>query len=126
MTPWTAAHQASLSFTVSWSWLKLRSIKSMMPSNHHSPIFLLPSIIPNIGIFSNESALRIRWPKYWSFNFRINPCNEYSELISFRIDWFDLLAARGASLGKNTRVVVIYFMYSINSVFMSIPVSQLG
>ena len=95
MTPWTATRQASLSFTISWSWLKLRSTKSMMPSNHHSPIFLLPSIIPNIRIFSNESALRIRWPKYWSFNFSINPSSEYSGLISFRTDFFALLAVQG-------------------------------
>ena len=90
-TPSTAAHKASLSFTISWSLLKL------VPSNHlilcHSHL-LLPSIFPSIRIFSNESALHIRWPKYWSFSFSISPSNEYSGLISFRIDWFDLLAVQ--------------------------------
>ena len=98
VTPWTAAHQASLSFTISWSLLKLMSIRSVMPSNHlflcHS-LLLLPSIFPSIRVFINESALHIRWPKYWSFNFSISPSNEYSGLISFRIDWFDLLAVQG-------------------------------
>ena len=89
-TPWTAALQASLSITSSWSLLKLMSIESMMPSNHLilcRPLFLLPSIFPSIRDFSNESALRIRWPKYWSFSFSISPSNEYSRLISFTIDW---------------------------------------
>ena len=96
--PWTAARQASLSFTTSWSLLKLMSIESVMPSNHLilcCPLLLLPSIFPSINIFSNESALHIRWPKYWSFNFSISPSNEYSGLISFRIDWLDLLALQG-------------------------------
>ena len=95
-TPRTAAHQASLSFTVSQSLLKLMSIESVMPSNHlcHS-LLLLSSIFPSISVFSNESALCIRWPKYWSFSFSISPSNEYSGLISFRIDWFDLLAVQG-------------------------------
>ena len=92
MTPWTAARQASLSFTNSWSLLKLMSIESMMPSTlilcH--PLLLLPSIFSSIRAFSNELALRIRWSRYWSFSFSISPPNEYSELISFRIDWFDL------------------------------------
>ena len=91
-TPWTAAHQASLSITNSQSLLKLMSTESVMPSNHLflcRPLLLLPSIFPRIGVFS---LLCIRWPKYWSFNFSINPYNEYSGLISFRIDWFDLLA----------------------------------
>ena len=93
--PWTAARQASLSFTISRSLLKLMSIESVMPSNHLilcHPL-LLPSIIPRISIFSNESALYIRWPKYWSFS--ISPSNEYSGLISFRMDWLDLLAVQG-------------------------------
>ena len=93
VTPWTAVHQASLSVTNSWSLLKLMSIESVMPSNHLilcHPFLLLPSVFPSIRIFSNESVLRIRWPKYWSFNFSISPSNEYSGLISFRIDWFDL------------------------------------
>ena len=97
-TLWTAAHQASLSGTNSQSLLKLISIESMMPSNHLilcHPLLLPPSIFPNIRVFSNESALRIRWPRYWTFSFSISPSNEYSGLISFRIDWFDLLAVQG-------------------------------
>ena len=98
VTPWTAVHQASLSVTNSWSLLKLMSIESVMPSNHLilcHPFLLLPSVFPSIRIFSNESVLRIRWPKYWSFNFSISPSNEYSGLISFRMDWLDLLAVQG-------------------------------
>ena len=97
MTTWAAAHQASLSFTISWSLLKLTSIESMMPSNHlvlYRPLFLLPSIFPSISVFSNELVLCIRWPKYWSFSFNISPSSEYSGLISFRIDWFDLLTVQ--------------------------------
>ena len=97
-TPWTEACQASLSITNSWSLLRLMSIESVMPSNHLilcHPLLLLPSIFPSIMVFSNESALRIRWPKYWSFDFNIGPSNEDSGLISFRIDWLDLLAAQG-------------------------------
>ena len=96
--PWNAAGQASLSITNSWSLLKLKSIESVMPSNHLilcRPLLLLPSIFPSIRVFSNESVLCIRWPKYWSFSFSISPYNEYSGLISFRIDWFDLLAVQG-------------------------------
>ena len=92
-TPWTAASQASLSFTISWSLFKLMSIELVMPSNHLvfcRPLLFLPSILPSIRVFSSESVLHIRWPKYWSFSFSISPSNEYSELISFRIDWFDL------------------------------------
>ena len=91
--PWTAAHQASLSITNSWSLLKLMSIESVMPSSHLIlcyPLLLLPSIFPSIRFFSNESILRIRWPKYWSLSFTISHSNEYSRLISFRIDWCDL------------------------------------
>ena len=98
VTPWTAACQSSLSFIISWSLLKLMSIQSMMPSSHLilcHPLLLLPSIFPSIRVFSSESVLHIRWPKYWSFSFSISPSNEYSVLISFRIDWFDLLAAQG-------------------------------
>ena len=98
VTPWTAARQASLSFTISQSWLKLMSIESVMPSKHLilcHPLLLLPSIFSSIRVFSNESAVCIRWPKYWSFSFSISPSNEYSGLISFRIDWFDLLAVQG-------------------------------
>ena len=96
--PWTEAHQASLSITNSPSLLKLMSIESVMPSNHlilSHPLLFLPSIFPSIGVFSNESVLLIRWPKYWSFSFRIIPCNEYSGLISFRMDCLDLLAFQG-------------------------------
>ena len=96
--PGTAAHRASLSYTISQSLLKLISIESVMPSNHLflcRPLLLLPSIFPNPRGFSNESALRIRWPKYWSFSFSTSPSNEYSGLISFRIDWFDLPAIQG-------------------------------
>ena len=97
-TPWTAARQASLSITNSRSLLKLMSTESVMPSSHLilcHPLLLSPSIFPSIRIFSNESALRIRWPKYWSFSFNISPSNEHSELISFRMDWLDLLAVQG-------------------------------
>ena len=98
VTPRTAARQASLSITSSWSLLKLMSIESVMPSNHLilcCPLLLLPSVCPSIRVFSNESALHIRWPKYWSFSFNISPSKEYSGLISFRMDWFDLLAVQG-------------------------------
>ena len=96
--PWTAARQTSLSITNSWSLPKPMSVESVMPSNHLilcHPLLLLPSIFPSIRVFSNESALRIRWPKYWSFSFSINPSNECSGLISLRMDWFDLLAVQG-------------------------------
>ena len=96
--PRTAACQASLSITNSWSLLKLTSIELVMPSNHPNlcrPLLLLPSIFPSIRVFSKESVLHIRWPKYCSFSFSISPSNEYSGLISFRIDWFDLLAVQG-------------------------------
>ena len=98
MTPWTAARQASLSITNSQSLLKLMSIESVMPSNHLilcRPLLLPTSIIPSIRGFSNESVLHIRWPKYWSFSFSISSSNEYSEPISFRMDWLDLLAVQG-------------------------------
>ena len=96
--PWAAARQASLSITNSWNLLKLMPIESVMPSNHLilcCSLLLLPSIFPSNRVFSNESVLRIRWPKYWSFSFSINPSNEYSGLISFRMDWLDLLAVQG-------------------------------
>ena len=98
MTPWTAARQASLSITNSRSLLKLMSIVSVMPSNHLilcRPLLLLSSIFPNIRVFSNESARCIRWPNYWSFSFSISPFPEYSGLISFRMDWLDLLVVQG-------------------------------
>ena len=98
VTPWTAACQAPLSITSSWSLLQLMSIESVMSFDHlilWLPLLLLPSTFPSIRIFSNESALRIRWPKYWSFSFSISPSNEHSGLISFRMDWLDLLAVQG-------------------------------
>ena len=97
-TPWTKAHQASLSITNSWSLPKLMSIDSVMPSNHLilcRPLLLLPSIFPSIRVFSSESALRIRWPKYWSFSFSISPSNEHPGLISFRMNWLNLLEVQG-------------------------------
>ena len=97
-TPWTAAGQASLSITNSWSLLKLMSIESVMPSNYlilSCPLLLKPSILPSIRVFFSESVLCIRWPKYWSFSFSMSPSNKYSGLISFRIDWLDLLAVQG-------------------------------
>ena len=98
VTPWTAARQSFLSITNSRSLLKLMSIEPVMPSNHLilcHPLLLLPSIFPSIRVFSNESVLPIRWPEYWSFSFSISPSNEYLGLISFRMDWFDLLAVQG-------------------------------
>ena len=101
-SPWTAARQASLSFNISQSLLKFMYVESVMPSSHLilcRPLLLLPSIFPSIRVFSNESVLHTRRPKYWSFNFSISPSNEYSGLISFRMDWFDLLAVQGALEG---------------------------
>ena len=115
--PWTAARQPSLSFTNSQSMLKLLSIKLVMPSNHlilSCPLLLLPSIIPSIRVFSNESVLRFRWPKYWSFSFSISPSNEYSGLISFRIGRFDLLSPRDSQESSPTLQ-----LKSINSLVLS-------
>ena len=115
VNPWTAVGQPSLSFTISWSWFKLTSIELVMPSNHLilcCPLLLLPSIFPSIRVFSNESALHIRWPKYWSYSFSISPSNEYSGLISFRTDWFDLLAVQKSSPGPQFE--------SINSLVLSL------
>ena len=98
MSPWTAAYQAFLSITNSWSLLKLMSIRSVTPYNHSilcCPLLLLPSIFSNIKVFSNESVLRFRWPKHWNFSLNISPYNEYSGLISFKMDWLDLLAVQG-------------------------------
>ena len=98
VTPWTAAHHASLSFTISWSLLKLMSIESVISSSHLilcCPLLLLPAVPPRTRVFSNESTLRIRWPKYWSFSFSISPSKECPGLISFRMDWLDLLAVQG-------------------------------
>ena len=122
MTPWTAACQASLSITNSQNSLKLMSIESVMLSNHLIfclPLLLLPSIFPSIRVFSNESALRIRWQNYWSFRFNISPSNEYSGLISFRMYWFDLLAIHGFLKSllpipqfKSINSLVLSFLYS--------------
>ena len=114
-TPWTAPHQAFLSLTISRSLLKLIPIGSMMPSNHltlYQPLLLLPSIFPNISVFSNESDFCIRWPKYWSFSFS-SASNEYSGLISFRIDWLDLLPIQGLSrVFSNTTVQKHQFFHT--------------
>ena len=108
VTPSTAARQASLSITISWSLLRRMSTESAMPSNHLvfcHPLLLLPSIFPNIKVFSNQSALCITWPKYWSFSFNISPSNEHPGLISFRMEWLDLLQSEGLSrVFSNTTV----------------------
>ena len=108
VTQWTAACQASLSITSSWSLLKLVSIESVMPFHHLilcHPLLLLPSIFPSIRVFSSESVLHIKWPRYRSFSFSISPSNEYSGLISFRMDWLDLLAVQGTfKIFSNTTV----------------------
>ena len=118
VTPWTAACQASLSITNSWRFLKLVSIESVMPSNHLilcHPVLPPASIFPSIRVFSNESALHIRWQKYWSFSFSISPSNEYSGLISFMIDWLDLLAVQGTLKSipqfKSINSLVLSFLY---------------
>ena len=127
VTPWTAARQASLSIASTWSLLKLMSIESVMPSNHLilcRPLLLLPSIFPSIRVFSNESVIRIRWPKYWSFGFSISPPNKYSGLISFKIDWFKLLAVQGtlksllqhhsskASISRHSAFFIVQLLHS--------------
>ena len=123
MTPWSAAHKASLSITNSWSLLKLVSIELVMPSNHLILCHLLllpPSILPSIRVFSNESALHIRWPEYWSFSFNISPSIECSGLIFFRMGWLDLLAVQGTLESslippfKSINASVLGFLYSPN------------
>ena len=126
-TPWMAAQQASLSITNSWNLLKLMSVESVMPFNHLilcRPL-LLPLIFPKIGVFSSESALHIRWPKYWSFSFSISPSNDHPGLISFRMDWLDLLAVLGTlkSLlqhhsSKSITSLVLSFLYSPTLTFI--------
>ena len=109
VTPQTTARQASMFITNSQSLLKLISIESVMPSNHlilYCPFLLLPSIFPSIRVFSNKSALHIRWPKYWSFSFNISPSNEYPGLISFRMDWLDLLAVQGTLQSRVSNITV--------------------
>ena len=114
-TPWTAAHQVSLSINNSQSLLKLMSIESVMLSNHLilcCPLLLPPSIFPRIRVFSNESVLHIRWPKYWSFSFSISPSNEHSGLISFRMDWLDLLAVQGTRKSLTNTIVQEHQLFS--------------
>ena len=120
-TPWTAANQASLSIINSWSLLKLMSIELVITSNYlilYCPLLLLPSVFPSIRVFSNESILRLKWPKYWSFSFSISPSNEYSGLIFFRMDWLDLLAVQGTLKSsptpqfKNITSSSLSFLYS--------------
>ena len=121
-TPWTAACQASPSIANFWSLLKLMSIKLVMPSSHLllcCLLLLLPSIFPSFGVFSNESVLHIRWPKYWNFSFNISPSNEYSGLISFRIDWFDLLAVQGTL--KQTKALILCSRYFFREQEKSLP-----
>ena len=129
MTPWTTAYQAPLSFTISWSLFKFMSTESVMLSNHLilcRPLLLLPSIFSSFKVFSNELALCIRWPKYW--NFSISPYNEYPELISFRIDWFDLLAMQGTLKSllqhHSSKASILqcsaFFMVHLSHLFMNI------
>ena len=129
-TPWTAARQASLSISSSQSLLKLMSIELVMPSNHLilcCPLLLLPTIFPNIRVFSSESALHIRWPKDWSFSFNISPSNEHPGLISFRMDWLDLFAVQGTQVSsptpqfKSINFSALSFLYSptLTSVYPS-------
>ena len=121
MTPWTAARQASLSITNFPSLLKLMSMESVMSSSHLilcHPLLLLPSIFPSIRVFSNESVLHIRWPKFWSFSFSISPSNEYSGLISIRMDWLDLLAVQGTLKSllqhhSSKASLALIFLYSL-------------
>ena len=130
MTAWTVACQASMSITSSQSLFKLMSIESVMPSNHLilcHPLLLPPSIIPSVGVFSNESVLRIRWPKYWSFSFSISLSNEYSGLISFRMDWLDRLAVQGTlksflqhySLKASIRLCSAFFIVQLSHPYMT-------
>ena len=119
VTPWTAARQVTLSITNSRSLPKLMSIESVMPSNHLilcRPLLFPPSVFPSIRVFSNESVLRIRWPEYWSFSFNVSPSNEHPGLISFSMEWLDLLAVQGTlkSLLKSINSLVLSFLYSPN------------
>ena len=126
-TPWTAAHQASVSITNSWSLLKLMYIESVMPSNHLilcCPLLLLPSVFPSIRVFSNVSVLCIRWLKYWPFSFNISPSNEHPGLISFRMNWLDLLAVQGtlsskASILQHSAVFISPTLTSIHNYWKS-------
>ena len=129
-TPWTAALQGSLSLTISWTLLKLRSIESVMLSNHfipRCPLLLLRSISPSNRIFSNESAVCIKWPKYWNFSFSISPSDEYSGFISYKIDWFDLLAVQGTLKSliqhHSSRASIlqcsVFFMVQLSHLYMT-------
>ena len=126
VTPWTVARQTSLSLTISQSLLKLTSIELVISSNHLNlccPLLLLPSIFPSIRVFSNELGLHIRWPEYWSFNYSISPSSEYSGLISFRIDWFDLLQSKGLSRVFSSTTVQKYQFFSTQpSLWSSSPI----
>ena len=127
MNPWTAAHQASLSLTISWSLLRLMPIESVMPLNHLTlchPLLLLPSVFPSITIFSNESAVSIMWPNYWSFSFSISPSNDYSGLISFRIDTFDPLALQ-VTLKSLLQHHILETSVLLHSVFFMVQLSHL-
>ena len=125
--PWNEAHQASLSITNCWSVPKLMSIESVMPSNHlilYHPLLLLPSIFPSIRVFTNDSALRIRWPKYWSFSFSLSPSNEYPGLVSFRVDCLDLLAVQGTlkSLLQHHRSILwclVFFIVQLSHPYVT-------
>ena len=120
VTPWIATYQASLSITNSWSLLKLMCNELVMPSNHLMlcrPLLLLPSIFPSIRVFANESVLLIRWPKYWNFSFSVNPSNDYSGLISSRIDWFDLLAVQGTL--KSLLQYRSFFIVQLSHLYMT-------
>ena len=129
-TPWTATHQVSMSFAITRSLFKLMFTESVIPSNHLifcHPLLLLPSIFPSIRVFSNESVLAIRWPKYWSFSSSISPSNEYSGLISFRSDWFDLLAVQGTlkgllqqhSLKASVLQCSVFFMVQLSHLYLT-------
>ena len=120
-TPWTEAHQASMSFTISWGLLKYMSIESVMSSNHLvlcRPVLLLPTIFLSIRVFSNELAHHIRWPKYWSFNFSVSPSNAYSRLLSFRIDWFDPLAVQGTLRVFSSTTIQKHQLFGTQAFFM--------
>ena len=120
LTPWIAARQASLSITNSWSLLKPMSIELVMPSSHLilcHPLLLLPPIPPSIRVFSNESTLYMRWPKYWSFTFSISPSNEHPGLIFFRMDWLDLLAVQGTLQQPHPHYILIYYILMLNLLY---------
>ena len=127
VTPWTIAHQASLSFSISQSLLKIMSIESVMLSNHLvlcQPFFILPWTFLSIKVFSSESSCHIRWPKYWSFSFRISPSHAYSGLFSIRIDWFDLLAVQGTLRHHNSNAWILwhstFFMIQLSHLYVTI------